>query len=82
MTLSLRQSGGRLDGTLNVKDPSMGLNSSVPVQGSVSGTDIRLTATTADGTTNVAGPKSGDCRALSLSMTIDGDTQVLMFRRR
>jgi hypothetical protein len=82
MTLSLRQSGGRLDGTLNVKEPETGINSSSPVQGTVSGTDVRLTATNAEGTNTVTGQKSGDCRALNLSMTFDGQTEVLAFRRR
>jgi tetratricopeptide (TPR) repeat protein len=82
MTLSLRQSGGRVDGTMNVKDPSMGVNETVPVQGSLSGSDVRLTATRPDGTMTMAGPRSGDCRSLSLAVTIDGETQNLVFRRR
>ena len=82
MTLALRQSGGRLDGTLNIKDPGYNINESVAVQGSVSGSDVRVSASRPDGTMTFAGPRSGDCRTLNLSVTMDGETQTLAFRRR
>jgi hypothetical protein len=82
MTLFLRHSGGRLEGTMRVKDSDYNVEESVALQGTLSGNEVRITVTNPDGTMTLAGQRAGDCRTMNLSMTVDGETHALLFRRK
>ncbi len=84
MIFSLRQTGTSLSGTITVNDPSLGTygSGSSSARGSVSGRDVRITATNADGEMTLSGTVSADCRSFTVSMTLEGESMTMTFRRR
>jgi len=80
MTLTLRQSGSTVEGKLTGGWDAM--SGASTVRGTITGRDVRLSVTNADGTMAMPGSVSADCRALNLSVTVDGETAAMAFRRK
>jgi tetratricopeptide (TPR) repeat protein len=82
LSLSLRQSGDQVDGTfagaLSGEDPFR-----VSARGSVSRSSIRLTATSPTGNqATLSGEVLNECRAISVSMTWEGESHAVTFVRK
>lgn len=81
MTLSLTQREGGVQGTLSIADAEVG-SGSAPVRGSVSGTSVRITASNPDGEMVIAGSVAADCRTLNMTMSLEGESHPVTFRRK
>ena len=81
VSLTLRQSGDQLDGTLVLAAPGMEA-ARVNMRGSISRSSIRMTGTSAGGELPLTGTASSDCRTLRVSLTMDGDTQTFTLARK
>lgn len=55
---------------------------SAPASGSTMGTSVRIAATTAGVAFAFGGTVSADCRTMNLSLSMEGETYPITFRRR
>jgi tetratricopeptide (TPR) repeat protein len=81
MTLSLTQREAGVQGTLSIADAEIG-SGSAPARGSVSGTSVRITAANPDGEMVIAGSVTADCRTLNMTMSLEGESHPVTFRRK
>jgi hypothetical protein len=76
LTLTLRQSGDQLDGTLAMT-PKGEETTRVAVRGSFARPAISLTATLEGESMPVYGTASSDCRSIRVRITFDDETETL-----
>jgi tetratricopeptide (TPR) repeat protein len=81
ITLSLTQREAGVQGTLSIADAEIG-SGSAPARGSVSGTSVRITATNPDGEMVIAGSVTADCRTLNMTISVEGESHPVTFRRK
>ncbi len=81
-TLSLRQDGSTVTGTYAIRFVAGGVPESAPVSGTVSGRNLRLTVPSGTDQATFVGTVAEDCRTLSATMSLAGQTLTQTFRRR
>lgn len=76
LSMTLRQSGDQLDGTITVNAPGMAA-AKVGARGSIARSSIRITSAAVNGEQmTLTGELSSDCRSIRVTMPNDGDPQT------
>ena len=81
LSLTLRQSGERLQATLALT-PEGDETVRVSMEGSIKASSIRLSVTVEGDELIIAGTASDDCQTLRVSATVGGDSQTFTLTRK